>query len=637
MPFELLASSVDAADAGMLAAEGAVAVVGTVGLLGACQRSSDSEEQYNRRKQLFKERSFVTKVPACLPCIRTTDIEPCADILRYFLAPLALLPIFDLLSDLAAFIEFVSAGQAGYAIILMVILVLNWRFVTIYAALTPRPSPVAVVIMFIPFLLHIPALFDVVTRDATEKTTEEDDELLLYDLGVEEAAPLAEVVHESVPSAASPFVGVQEATMDQTRLRPVFKALDWAGKGDVNEGTEVQTEKQRTWRQRLTRREGVPLHREADSDKQLKAEVETLRQRNARLEAMAQERFDALQRLQSDNTSLQNKLDAMMRSKENMVRDSMSMTEELVTTLYGRELRMVRWLLHSCREQMHTSWAWLLWYEALLTLSSPFLGPLFVWRGAVTLSVTSAFKGHESIPGVPAEVTERHRQYNRMLSIVEAVFESLPQLILQSRVFVKYPGTMTLGVFAFSATCSCAGIIKALVEFCVHRDQIWKLLRPPKTLFDEEDTPQTHYDERIKKAKMRAEENRKREEDTRRRTRMTAERDMNDMKRDYLTQLKQTQQHAQMEVTRRKDAMMEKDALQMRLESDARMEKDALQMRLESRRGRRLERKEMERKEIEMRAEVEALKQALIAKEAAGVGSFKASVTASRAAEAAVV
>ena len=67
----------------------------------------------------------------------------------------SLLPIFDLISDLAAFNQFQFNGQHKWALVLLLILVANWRFLTIYAALTPRPSLSTIAILYTPFALHL--------------------------------------------------------------------------------------------------------------------------------------------------------------------------------------------------------------------------------------------------------------------------------------------------------------------------------------------------------------------------------------------------------------------------------------------------------------------------------------------------
>ena len=79
---------------------------------------------------------------------------------------LRLLPILDLITDLLTLGQYVDRhsertfsvdeeklgklGMLGYALILGSILLLNWRCTTIFAALTPRPSFKAIVILCAP-------------------------------------------------------------------------------------------------------------------------------------------------------------------------------------------------------------------------------------------------------------------------------------------------------------------------------------------------------------------------------------------------------------------------------------------------------------------------------------------------------
>ena len=71
------------------------------------------------------------------------------------LAVLALMPIIDFVSDLGAFNSLMNTEHYSEACVVMVILLLNWRFVAIYSALTPELSLTSVNLLYCPFAFHI--------------------------------------------------------------------------------------------------------------------------------------------------------------------------------------------------------------------------------------------------------------------------------------------------------------------------------------------------------------------------------------------------------------------------------------------------------------------------------------------------
>ena len=88
-------------------------------------------------------------------------------------------------------------------------------------------------------------------------------------------------------------------------------------------------------------------------------------------------------------------------------------------------------------------------------------GPLFVWRAAITLARATAFPAAEDDEDKRA-AAERNQLYQRVLTVIEAVLESLPQLLLQGTLFYLHPERIDPYVFAFSVGCSVFGLVFAV-------------------------------------------------------------------------------------------------------------------------------------------------------------------------------
>ena len=82
-------------------------------------------------------------------------------------ALLALLPNLDMISDLAAFISLRTTGYEVASNCVLVIMLLNWRFIVLYASLTPQPTFRSGVRMYVPFLF-LPNYVAVVSGDRVE-------------------------------------------------------------------------------------------------------------------------------------------------------------------------------------------------------------------------------------------------------------------------------------------------------------------------------------------------------------------------------------------------------------------------------------------------------------------------------------
>lgn len=119
--------------------------------------------------------------------------------------------------------------------------------------------------------------------------------------------------------------------------------------------------------------------------------------------------------------------------------------------------------------------------EIKLFVLSFLLGPVFVSRASLTLARECLRPEHAANAN---SEEHRHNLYNQVLTFIEALFESTPQLILQTYIFVYYLNKnrsehrVPLHVFGLSAACSIAGILNAIVTFVRNSNAILSVLAP---------------------------------------------------------------------------------------------------------------------------------------------------------------
>ena len=372
-------------------------------------------------------------------------------ILRKVRGALSLLPIFDTITDLAAFIQFQYHGQHGWALVLFSILVANWRFTTVFAALTPRPSLRAVFVLYIPFLL-LPMWTSLLMNEGDEKN----------------ATPASEKATTGDLDDAS-STAADPASVDLAKSPDKLK---------------LSAEVQKHVDDRL-----AEARAEAAT---LREEVATLSSENANLRG-------------ENKTVSEHLVDSLYGQEPLWVRKTLLSQHKAIEGLW-QQLGHVATCPSSCAELR--TWARLLWEmllsEGMIFALSPLLGPYLTWGAGLTLAREAAFTEADDM-GVDTAEKAKHVLYNRVLTLIEGLCESMPQLILQTSVYFMISGSMSTSVFIFSATCvhcgiawfvmlcdeaymllcgrcSLCGITKALVEFIIYREQILQVLGPPKSV-----------------------------------------------------------------------------------------------------------------------------------------------------------
>ena len=66
-----------------------------------------------------------------------------------------LMPILDLVTDFATFQTYMMQGWYELALVIFGIILATWRFLTVYSALTPKPTPGNIAIIYVPGALHL--------------------------------------------------------------------------------------------------------------------------------------------------------------------------------------------------------------------------------------------------------------------------------------------------------------------------------------------------------------------------------------------------------------------------------------------------------------------------------------------------
>lgn len=291
--------------------------------------------------------------------------HPIADLFREhqnkLAAFLTLLPIIDLFADLSAFNQLSISGHSFAATVVFVILFFNWRFTSIYAALTPVPTYVNISAMYVPFF-----------------------------------------------------------------ALPSFSRLMGSAIGI----TEMELQK-------------LYDHERAHAPKAALAPRRGSRRASSTIQ-----------------------------------------TETLMRSLYGHEPgRLRRYLLaqheiYLKQKGFVRKFCFVILLEAQLTLFSLVLGPFFLWRAALTLALET-LDPDDALNGTPAaDEASKHVLYLRVLTFIEAAYEALPQLLVQTYTFIFEPGSIAPFVFFFSALCSLGGVFMAVYHFVKNQKSIMELLRP---------------------------------------------------------------------------------------------------------------------------------------------------------------
>ena len=78
-----------------------------------------------------------------------------ASVIRMALCVLKLMPILDLVTDFATFQTYMMQGWYELALVIFGIILATWRFLTVYSALTPKPTPGNIAIIYMPGALHL--------------------------------------------------------------------------------------------------------------------------------------------------------------------------------------------------------------------------------------------------------------------------------------------------------------------------------------------------------------------------------------------------------------------------------------------------------------------------------------------------
>ena len=304
---------------------------------------------------------------------------------RVVQACICLLPILDMMTDFVTLIWWITMGWYGFPIVGFMILILNWRFAMLFAAINPKPEISSMIYLYIPFMLT-PALWDRLL------SINDDD-----------------INNSTIPGGHHTL----DVTVD-IDPRPLGNVTNAAPNGGGN--TLVRTSS--TDEQRATFQFTDILFRSKD-----------------------------------------------VRQWQSLARDKLSRKIQ--------HLRESDWATYLVRLYV---------WELLLTTVSVFAGPYFVSQAAIGLA-RSQFMNSDEVPKSTSEEVgkfQRQQLLNKVIAFVEALFESLPQLILQV-LGVLYLNDGNIPTYAIvSISSSFSAVSYALGSFLWVRKKLLMVLRPSR-------------------------------------------------------------------------------------------------------------------------------------------------------------
>ena len=75
----------------------------------------------------------------------------CEGLLRWVRGAIALLPVFDMISDIVTLFFYISLSWVGISTGCTLIILGQWRFTVLLTAIHPNPTPKNIVILYVPF------------------------------------------------------------------------------------------------------------------------------------------------------------------------------------------------------------------------------------------------------------------------------------------------------------------------------------------------------------------------------------------------------------------------------------------------------------------------------------------------------
>lgn len=336
-----------------------------------------------------------------------------------------LLPILDPVSDLAVFNQLLSRSFYGYAVAVLVVLLLHWRFCMLYAALTPVATYGGALALYLPGLL------------------------LPY---------WGRVVGEEISEADLRRAYAEADAMDAT------DAVSFASKSPHRPQRDFLPSHSASSAAPTTVEPPPPAHHSLDT-----------RSGRARKRAPG-----TMERMPRYGTEAGRVRAFLQRSERSFARPQRSIS--------GRACAIIG-------------------FEAKVVGLSLVLGPFQLWRAALTLAhnaVVPAAAVEEEFSvwkmGTPrasgsehhrpaqadaeATATEQHLLHCRVLTLLEAVCESWPQMVLQTAIFMLGDqGTLHINLYLFSVAASLGVMSVGLISFAAHRQTYRHLLNPPRSEF----------------------------------------------------------------------------------------------------------------------------------------------------------
>lgn len=390
---------------------------------------------------------------------------------------LALLPIVDPVSDLAVFNQLLSRSYYMCSMLLLLLLAMHWRFCTLYAAFTPPLTKVGIATLLLPFCM-LPFWGRILGEEVREA-----DLLAAYDeMGAIMSRQLARAPTASGPSHPPP-------PLQMPRL-PLASLPAPLRSSSPPSSPQMQPP--------LFAPAGAPAAKPPGPMMPPPPES------------------PARGAVGSSATFV---LPTPMRGRARKCVLPGKAGSRLPR--YGTEAGLVRAYVerhHADYERHRCSLTrqalFLIAFEAKLTGLSLVVGPFLLWRAALTLARNAALsavggerEGYNvlewvtprgaggakasassprwQVPSTAETEADERLLHCRVLTFLEAAFESLPQAALQSGVLLLYPGSLQPNLYLFSVVCSLGVTAVALITFAQHRHRVRLLVEPPRSALSE--------------------------------------------------------------------------------------------------------------------------------------------------------
>ena len=368
---------------------------------------------------------------------------------------ISLFPLLNPISDLIVCNELISGAHYGAAVAVGLILLAHWRFLALYAALTPLVGYGTSITLYVPFLL--------LTRWGSiigEEVSAEELETAYKEAGIQ--APARMTDQKGVSGNTSNAQQRSEVAMPRLDLQNLQDATDLESGGP---GMAAPISVGSSSAASPPGRAARPLRKPASPGGSKPGGDAVLP-----LHGVARKRPPGTAHLRSGPPRYGIEAGRL----RNFIERNYSIYEHM-------------------SDQPLPRFGFLIMFELKLLSMSIIMGPFLLWRAAISTAHAVVFPPvsdeWETPRALMSDVfaSEDRLLHGYVLNLMEALYESFPQVLVQSGLLLATlaaagtPGAeiLPLNLYLFSATCSLGVMAVALFNFALHRAEIEQLILHP--------------------------------------------------------------------------------------------------------------------------------------------------------------